>query len=60
MGVALNERGFIQVDAHCATNIEGVYAVGDVAGTGYAQIIIGMGQAAIAAIHIHGRFDAPG
>ena len=28
-GVALDERGFIQVDDVCATEVEGVYAVGD-------------------------------
>ena len=29
-GLALDERGFIPVDRHCATALEGVYAVGDV------------------------------
>jgi dihydrolipoamide dehydrogenase len=29
-GVRLDERGFIQVDEHCATGVEGVWAVGDV------------------------------
>jgi dihydrolipoamide dehydrogenase len=28
-GVTLTERGQIMVDAHCATNVPGVYAVGD-------------------------------
>ena len=28
-GVVLDERGFIRVDGHCRTNVEGVYAVGD-------------------------------
>ena len=28
-GVQLDERGFIQVDAQCATGVPGVYAVGD-------------------------------
>ena len=30
VGVELDERGFIKVDEHCATNVPGVYAVGDV------------------------------
>jgi dihydrolipoamide dehydrogenase len=30
VGVALDERGFIQVDEHCRTNIDNVWAVGDV------------------------------
>jgi dihydrolipoamide dehydrogenase len=29
-GVALDERGFIDVDEHCRTNAPGVYAIGDV------------------------------
>jgi dihydrolipoamide dehydrogenase len=31
-GVALDERGFVKVDAHYKTSAEGVYAVGDVIG----------------------------
>lgn len=31
-GIALNERGYIAVDDHFATNVAGVYAIGDVAG----------------------------
>ncbi len=29
-GLKLNQRGFIQVDDHCRTNISGVWAIGDV------------------------------
>ena len=32
LGVALDERGFVKVDAHYKTNVEGVYAIGDVIG----------------------------
>jgi len=32
VGVALDDRGFIQVDAHMKTNVEGVYALGDCSG----------------------------
>lgn len=28
-GLAIDERGFVEVDEYCATNIPGVYAVGD-------------------------------
>ncbi|HSM60792.1 MAG TPA: dihydrolipoyl dehydrogenase [Longimicrobiales bacterium] len=31
-GVATDERGFITVDAHMRTNVEGIYAIGDVVG----------------------------
>jgi dihydrolipoamide dehydrogenase len=30
VGLKIDGRGFIQVDEHCRTNLEGVYAVGDV------------------------------
>ena len=33
-GIKLNNRGFIHVDEHCQTNVEGVFAVGDVNGHG--------------------------
>jgi dihydrolipoamide dehydrogenase len=29
VGVELDQRGFIKVDAHCATSVPGIYAVGD-------------------------------
>jgi len=32
VGVATDERGFIQVDPHLRTNVEGIYAIGDCAG----------------------------
>jgi dihydrolipoamide dehydrogenase len=32
LGVQLNERGFIEVDDRMATNVEGIWAVGDVTG----------------------------
>lgn len=33
-GVEVGERGFIPVDDYCQTNVEGIYAVGDVNGHG--------------------------
>jgi len=33
-GIQTNERGYIQVDDHCRTGVEGVFAVGDVNGEG--------------------------
>lgn len=32
LGIVTDDRGFIRVDRHMATNIEGVYAIGDVTG----------------------------
>ena len=31
-GITLNERGFIEVDEHMATNVPGIWAIGDVTG----------------------------
>ncbi|HET9690498.1 MAG TPA: FAD-dependent oxidoreductase [Acidimicrobiales bacterium] len=32
VGVALDQRGYVATDAHLRTNVEGIYAVGDVTG----------------------------
>lgn len=32
VGLALDERGFVKVDNHYATNLSGIYAIGDVVG----------------------------
>ncbi len=32
VGVALDERGFVKTDGHFATNVPGIYAIGDVMG----------------------------
>ncbi|PNY80662.1 dihydrolipoyl dehydrogenase [Deinococcus koreensis] len=32
VGLALDERGFVKVDGHYRTNLEGIYAIGDVIG----------------------------
>ena len=42
--------GEIIIDAHCRTNIAGVYAAGDVSSVPYKQIIIAMGEGAKAAL----------
>jgi len=48
--VNTNRFGEIEVDAHCRTNIPGIYAAGDVATTPYKQIIIAMSEGAKAAL----------
>jgi len=48
--VAVNRFGEIEVDAHCRTNVPGVYAAGDVTNVPYKQIIISMGEGAKAAL----------
>lgn len=42
--------GEIVIDAHCRTNVTGVYAAGDVSSVPYKQIIIAMGEGAKAAL----------
>ena len=42
--------GEIVIDAHCRTNVSGVYAAGDVSSVPYKQIIIAMGEGAKAAL----------
>ena len=42
--------GEIIIDAHCRTNLPGVYAAGDVSSVPYKQIIIAMGEGAKAAL----------
>lgn len=48
--VEVNRFGEIQVDAHCRTNVPGIYAAGDVTTVPYKQIIIAMGEGAKAAL----------
>jgi thioredoxin reductase (NADPH) len=48
IGVELTERGYIKTDRSARTNIERVYAAGDVAGS-FAQIVVAASDGAIAA-----------
>jgi len=48
--LTLSPRGEIEVDAHNATNIPGVFAAGDVTTVPYKQIIVAMGEGTKAAL----------
>jgi NADH-dependent peroxiredoxin subunit F len=48
--VETNRLGEIMIDAHCRTNVTGIYAAGDVSTVPYKQIIISMGEGAKAAL----------
>lgn len=48
--VETNRMGEIVVDAKCRTNVDGIYAAGDVTNVPYKQIIISMGEGAKAAL----------
>ena len=54
LGVDLDERGNIVVDAHCRTSVRGVFAAGDVV-SGLDQLAVAAGHAAIAATAIHNQ-----
>ena len=48
--IKANNRGEIEVDAFCRTDIPGVYAAGDVSNVPFKQIIIAMGEGAKSAL----------
>jgi NADH-dependent peroxiredoxin subunit F len=48
--VEVNKYGEILIDAHCRTNVQGVYAAGDVTNVPYKQIVIAMGEGSKAAL----------
>ncbi|KAB1188905.1 MULTISPECIES: NAD(P)/FAD-dependent oxidoreductase [Haloferax] len=52
LGVELNDDGTVPVDDHGRTNVEGVFAVGDIT-PGHNQIPVAMGKGAKAGIAIH-------
>ena len=48
--VAMTNRGEIEIDAHLATSVPGVFAAGDVTTVPYKQIVIAMGEGSKAAL----------
>ncbi|MGC3977269.1 MAG: alkyl hydroperoxide reductase subunit F [Paludibacteraceae bacterium] len=48
--VTTNHAGEIEIDARCRTNINGIYAAGDVTTVPFKQIVIAMGEGAKAAL----------
>jgi thioredoxin reductase (NADPH) len=54
LGARLDEHGEIEVDAHNQTDVDGLYAIGDVV-SALNQIAVAVGPAAIAATAIHNR-----
>jgi dihydrolipoamide dehydrogenase len=53
-GVELNEKGYIKVDSHLRTNIEGIYAIGDITG-GFQLAHVASKEGKIAAENIAGN-----
>jgi len=58
LGARHDSSGALIVDDHGQTTVKGLYAAGDIV-RGLDQIVVGMGQAAIAATHIHNRCELP-
>ena len=58
-GVELDEKGYIIVDPLQKTNIEGVYAIGDVTTCPHKQIGTAIGHAVISAIEAFGYIKRP-
>ena len=56
-GVELDQTGYIRVDKKMQTNIEGIYAAGDITG-GQKQLTVSVGQATTATmnafLYLHG------
>jgi thioredoxin reductase (NADPH) len=50
-GIELDKRGFIKTDENCKTNIDGIYAVGDVRG-GVMQVAKAVGDGCVAMANI--------
>ena len=58
-GVELDENGYIVVDHRQRTNIEGIYAIGDVTTCAHKQIGTAVGHAVISAIEAFGYIKRP-
>jgi dihydrolipoamide dehydrogenase len=58
-GVKLDERGWIQVDAHLRTNVPGVYAIGDITSGKYKLAHVASAEGIIAAETIAGVETQP-
>ena len=48
--IALDEQGYVKVDAKMSTNIPGVFAAGEIADPHYRQVVTSAGMGAAAAI----------
>jgi thioredoxin reductase len=49
LGLVLDKNGFIIIDRNARTNVEGVFAAGDVTDTSFKQLTVAAGEGAIAA-----------
>lgn len=59
LGARCDEHGNVLVNAHQATSVEGLYAIGDVV-RGLSQVVVAAAEAAIAATDIHNQLREAG
>lgn len=59
LGVKTDEKGYIITDTAQRTNIEGIFAVGDIVRGGFKLIIVGAAHGAIAAHHAYAYITKP-
>lgn len=58
-GLKLDKKGYIIVDSRNRTNIDGVFAAGDVTTSPFRQCGIAIGNAVVAALEAHGYIKRP-
>lgn len=59
LGVKTDEKGYIITDIAQRTNIEGIFAVGDIAKGGFKLILVGAAHGAVAAHHAYSYINKP-
>lgn len=58
-GVEIDEHGYIKIDIHQHTNLEGVYGAGDVTNHPVKQVGTAVGQGITAALEAYGYVRRP-
>jgi len=59
LGVKMGEKGYIITDEEQQTNIEGIFAVGDIVRGSFRLLIVGAAHGAIASQKIYGHIKKP-
>ena len=59
LGVKCDKRGYLIADTSQRTNVEGIFAVGDIVEGGFKLIIVGASHGAVAAHHAYSYINKP-
>ena len=59
LGIKTDKRGYILTDTSQRTNVEGIFAVGDIVEGGFKLIIVGASHGAVAAHHAYSYIHKP-